>query len=564
MQPRRVDLVSGCHIMLLCTFLLVTLVRVETFSSEHVKRPSMTALLASTQTTSDASRLKRIAILSEWGKSVDIKCVIRRDLLHFLDKRYLMLVFLYRLGGVSVAQSESGAGLGLLATQEVPSNSVVVTVQSSVAISVESPGDGPDDGSWEKNLLNDRRALKEAPWFAQFAVYLFSLDKVSSIKKNTDMRSWLDSLPRSFDTPIHWTIASLNQLQYSHIPDAVARQEVEWKRFYDNLVAAGTPALRKMTYDDFVWGCECARSRAFSGGYTGSAFNPLTYAFTLLLVTAYVGLNLGTLEQAANGAALVVCASILKDFVLPKLFKKRKYVICPIIDMCNHKSRGNNGEVSFEFFGDAYSLAVSSGVTKGTELYISYGTRSNDQLLQFYGFVERDNPHDVYVMPPLREWDIGALEAACGRQFSPGRLQKLDRAGLLGSTVADDADGSDGAANPSGGVVITRAGGIDPAVMQALRALVSTDKEWEDAGEAIGNFAVELSGGVENERLARLAARTAIERELASKPTTLKEDESMLATTRASKSVNTSREEILTIEFRIEKKKLLVETLDKL
>ena len=441
-----------------------------------------------------------------------------------------------------MAQSESGAGLGLLAIQDVPSNSVVVTIPSSVALSVESPGDGPDDGSWEKTLLDDRRALREVPWFAQFAVYLFSLDKVSSIKRNKNMRSWLDSLPRSFDTPIHWTTASLNQLQYSHMPDAVARQEVEWKRLYDKLLAAGTPALKKMTYYDFAWGCECARSRAFSGGYSGSTFNPMTYVFTLLLVTVYVGLNLGTLEQAANGAALVVCASILNDFVLPKVFKKRKYVICPIIDMCNHKSVGYSGEVSFEFFGGAYSLAVSSGVTKGTELYISYGTRSNDQLLQFYGFVEQDNPHDVYIMPPLREWDISALEAACGRQFSPGRLEKLERAGLLGNTVAIDAEGSEGAANPSGGVVITRAGGIDPAVMQALRALVSTDKEWGDVGEAIGNFADELSGGAENERLARLAARTAIERELASKPTTLKEDELMLATMRASKSMDSSRE----------------------
>jgi hypothetical protein len=296
----------------------------------------------------------------------------------------------------------------------------------------------------------------------------------------------------------------------------------------------------------------------------------LTYVFTLLLVTAYVGLNLGTLEQAANGAALVVCASILKDFVLPKLFKKRRYVICPIIDMCNHKSSGQNGDVSFEFFGDAYTLAVSGQVSKGEEVHISYGTRSNDQLLQFYGFVERDNPHDVYVMPPLREWDIGALETACGRQFSPGRLQKLDRAGLLGSVVASSYTGggssssSDGAANPSGGVVITRAGGIDPAVMQALRALVSTDQEWQGAGEAIGNFSAEMSGGAENERLARLAARTAIERELAFKPTTLKEDESLLAKMRVSQGMDTSREETLAIEFRIEKKKLLAETLDTL
>jgi len=441
---------------------------------------------------------------------------------------------------------------------------VVVSVPSKVALSVESPGDGVDDANVVRDLVNDRKVFRESPWFAQFSVYLFALDKISSNKQGLDMRPWLNSLPRLFDTPIHWNKSERDELQYTYMSDAVARQELEWKQLYESLLAAGTAQLSKMTFDDFVWGCECARSRAFSGAYTGSAFNPLIYAFTLLLVTVYVGLNLGTLEQAANGAAVVLCASILKDFVVPKLFKKRRYVICPVIDMANHKSVGTTGEVSFEFFGDAYSLATCGSVSKGSEVYISYGTRSNDQLLQYYGFVEKDNPHDVYVMPPLREWDISALEAACGRQFAPGRLQKLDRAGLLGrsdsTSSSDDNDDTidGGVANPSGGVVITRAGGVDPAVLQALRALVSTEEEWNGAGEAIGNFAVEY--GPENERLARLAARTGIEKELESKPTTREEDEALLS--RASKGME--REEALAIEFRIEKKKLLEETLDNL
>jgi hypothetical protein len=218
------------------------------------------------------------------------------------------------------------------------------------------------------------------------------------------------------------------------------------------------------------------------------------------------------------------------DFVLPKLFKKKRFVICPLIDMANHKSTGTPGTVSFEFFGNAYSLSVSSDtfVSQGEQLFISYGERSNDQLLQYYGFVEVDNPHDVYVMPPLREWDIGALEKACGRMFAPGRLEKLDRAGLLGSKIEGDADADEDSANIGGGVALTRRGGIDPAVLQALRALVSNDQEWKAAGEAIGNFSEELSGGEENERCARLAARTAIEMELASKSTTVQEDREMI------------------------------------
>jgi len=227
---------------------------------------------------------------------------------------------------------------------------------------------------------------------------------------------------------------------------------------------------------------------------------------------------------------------------------------------------------SFEYFTNAYSLSTTSIVTSNTELFISYGSRSNDQLLQYYGFVEQDNPQDTYVMPPLRDWDIAALEEACGGiSFPPGRLQKLDRAGLLGTRESNDAiagsmvtgeeiaeEGVTSAGNPRGGVVLSRAVGLDPAVFQALRALVSNDGEWEQAGFSIGNFAAEMNP--ENERKARIAARTAIEMELASKPTTIEMDRVKLS----SKAESLEPEERMAIMFRIEKKKLLKETIEKL
>ena len=486
-----------------------------------------------------------------------------------------------RVGGVEITQSsDDGGGLGLVATQQVPGNSVITTVPSKVALSVETPSGGPDDAS-VSDLCSDRRAFRDLPWYAQFSLYLYKLDKVSSKKsQGINLQAWLDSLPRSFDTPIHWS--SKDNLQYQHIGDAIDRQETEWKQLYNKLQSSTTNAVDSMSFDDFVWGCECARSRAFSGAYTGTAFNPLVYAFTLLLVTAYVGLNLGTLEQAANGAALVVCASVLRDFVLPKLFKTKKYVICPVIDMCNHKSVGTTAQVAYEFFADGYSLATETSgpvVNQGDEVYISYGSRSNDQLLQYYGFVEQDNPHDVYVMPPLRDWDIAALEQACGGPFAPGRLGKLERAGLLGRSAeaaaaaaaaagsddektVDDGDLTSSAGNPRGGVVLTRAGGgLDPAVLQALRALVSTETEWEDAGEAVGNFAASVSP--ENERKARLAARTAMELEVAAKATTLDEDRELLKRMDSMGS-GVEPEEKLAVQFRIEKKKLLLECIDRL
>ena len=142
--------------------------------------------------------------------------------------------------------------------------------------------------------------------------------------------------------------------------------------------------------------------------------------------------------------------------------------------------------------------------------------------------------------------------------MGPGRLEKLDRAGLLGRATNLDSSQSTETANDIGGVVLTRATGIDPAVIQALRALVSSDQEWDDSGEAIGNFAVQVS--LENERAAMVAVRKAMEMELENKATTMEEDEKILQVLQA-KSGGVDVEEILAVNFRLEKKRLLKEAI---
>ena len=519
-------------------FLFFLAPRASAFQKMHhgsVKKTACTVMSA--KATAAPSRQKQVSTLSAWEEANGIKS-----------------------GGIAIEWMED-AGLGLVATQEVPSGTVVLNVPSSVTLSVETPSSGPDDFA-VMDMVSDRRAFRDLPWYAQFALYLYKLDKVDSIKSDINLQPWLNTLPRSFSTPIHWETKDLDMLQYQHLSESVHRQKESWTDFYNKLKAS---SIGSLTWEDFLWGCECARSRAFSGGYTGTPFNSLTYVFTLVLVTVYVGLNLGSLEQAANGAALVFCGSVLRDFVLPKLFRTKKYVICPIIDMCNHNGLGTSANVAYEFFSDSYSLVATTQIGKEKEVHINYGSRSNDQLLQFYGFVEADNPHDVYVMPPLGEWDIAALERACGRSFPAGRLGKLERAGLLGRSPGaptdDQADDSKGGGNPRGGVVLARASGIDLAVIQALRALVSTDEEWIAAGEAVGNFAAEVSP--ENETRARLAARTAVEMELYGKATTLEEDKELLKRATGSKA-GMETEERTAIQFRIEKKKILRDTIEKL
>jgi len=514
---------------------------------------SLTSLSAvktsSSSESSTSSRLKRTAAFTDWSKENDIK-----------------------YAGVQVSSGEQNSGLGLYASQSLASNDIVIQVPTKLTLSVESPNDY--NTVMERELFESNpKAYRNAPWWAALSIQLNYYDKINPINEaasagggdvnesGVTMKPWMDSLPRVYDTPIHWSESTLAELQYRPMMEAVALQTRLWKEQYDTLATASpTTFASKLSYDDFVWGCETARSRAFSGAYSGSAFNPIPYATVGICVAAYLGLGMGTVEQAANGAALVVCASILKDFVLPKLLKVQKYVICPLIDMANHVGVGATGNVAFEYFSDGFSLAaLEPGVTQGSEMFIQYGPRNNDQLLQYYGFVEGDNVHDVYILPPIREWDIAALEEACGRKVGPGRLEKLDRAGLLGRvTKLDPSPTETEAANDIGGVVLARATGIDPAVIQALRALMSSDAEWEESGEAIGNFAIEVS--MENERAARMAVRKAMEMELEGKATTMEEDENLIKVLRAMGGVDA--EDILPVVFRLEKKKLLREAIN--
>jgi hypothetical protein len=213
-----------------------------------------------------SSRQKRVSSLTEWGEENEVKT-----------------------GGVGI-QNIQDSGLGLSTKQEVPSGSLVVTVPAKVTLSVESGGlGGPDDLSVE-GMCSDRRAFRGMPWYAQFSLYLFKLNHISSTKDEINLQPWLESLPTDFDTPIRWSKQQIQELQYQHMVESVDRQQVgekvlcflkcyvsslsknicqftlAWKDMYNKLKAS-TEA--NISWDDFLLGCETARSRAFSGGYTG-------------------------------------------------------------------------------------------------------------------------------------------------------------------------------------------------------------------------------------------------------------------------------------------------------
>jgi hypothetical protein len=133
--------------------------------------------------------------------------------------------------------------------------------------------------------------------------------------------------------------------------------------------------------------------------------------------------------------------------------------------MLNHDSSAGGSRLSYEYFADAFSASLDPSAPpphKGEQVLISYGERSNDQLLQYYGFVERGNPHDVFSL----QQGAFLLALAEGTPFPAKRLQRLKDEGM---------------ADPTADVTLGRSGGGERALRLA-RLLCLGDDEIVEGG----------------------------------------------------------------------------------
>jgi hypothetical protein len=113
------------------------------------------------------------------------------------------------------------------------------------------------------------------------------------------------------------------------------------------------------------------------------------------LIAFSIQLGLVPETTAFGGGALVVGGLFFQSLVLPRILSLKHYVISPVIDMINHDT-SEASEVTYAPFQKSFLVVSSRSYSRDKQVFISYGKRSNDQLLQYYGFVERNNPHDVF------------------------------------------------------------------------------------------------------------------------------------------------------------------------
>mmetsp|Transcript_48704 Transcript_48704/g.123010 ORF Transcript_48704/g.123010 Transcript_48704/m.123010 type:complete len:524 (-) Transcript_48704:420-1991(-) len=371
--------------------------------------------------------------------------------------------------------------------------------------------------------LVDPSFWSSAPWFLKMSLLLLAETRKGAQSR---LAGYVQSLPEGFDTPFHWEPADLAQLQYQPLVRLVEQQQQEWADAYQRLKEA-TPSS-PLSYTELVWGMECVRSRCFSGPYTGGSIRQrIVLGATIIGLAAFAVASQHVLiEDALNGLIAAFGFNILYDFFLSQ--KLKWYAVCPVIDHMNHKSTVES-DVSWEYFSDRFVVTATQGWKAGEQVYINYGKQSNDSLLQYYGFVEEENPNDTFVVDDMGRF---LLEAAGGEVQARGRRWQ-------------DANLSEQLAQ----VTLSRKG-VPAAALVAARLLVMTDA---DAQRGLESANAELEAAKEAQALGLVAgALKAVE---ASMGSSLAQDQKALKGELSALKMDERLR--LALQFRVEKKQLL-------
>lgn len=195
-------------------------------------------------------------------------------------------------------------------------------------------------------------------------------------------------------TPIHWPNDLLYSVPYKPLISRVILQKEQWGQFYNRL---SSEYRSKYDYDRYMWAMEMVRSRSFQGlgSGAGSVLIPGSIAGALLGAAAFASQqpNLGEVPP-------IILATLAAFTLVPTLLKsqEKSTVLLPVIDSSNHCSNNPSCTIDFEPSSSSFVMTALRDTEKDCEVTISYGDKSNDDLLQYFGFVEKNNENDEYIV----------------------------------------------------------------------------------------------------------------------------------------------------------------------
>jgi hypothetical protein len=195
----------------------------------------------------------------------------------------------------------------------------------------------------------------------------------------------------------HWTVEERNLLDKS----MAGRQLLEMQRAQEEQWRSRFRKTRNMSWEQFEWAMEAVHSRAFRGDFgTG---NGLINVASVVAPSAAAIAGWTYLQDKADPNDFVLLGLALTAAV-PALLntlgdnKGGDAVLLPLIDSANHRESADSS-IEYDPLKGTMSLSIGPKCLvkeEGgeTQLYVSYGPKTDAELLLNYGFLP-DSRHDA-------------------------------------------------------------------------------------------------------------------------------------------------------------------------
>lgn len=407
---------------------------------------------------------------------------------------------------IKIAQGDS-FGLGLVASEEIPKGSDLIALPQHIPLKFSGSSSEPENS--HSALVKLAQHVPEELWAMKLGLKLLQ----ERARKGSFWWPYISNLPETYTVPIFFPGEDIKNLQYAPLLYQVNKR----CRFLLEFEKILKHELENLEPDDHPFGGQDVDSSAL--GWAMSAVS--SRAFRL------------------HGGKR------------PDGTRSNVPMMLPLIDMCNHSFDPNAEIVQDEEKSDRSMLVkVVAGrqIKQNDPLLLNYGCLSSDLFLLDYGFVIPSNPYNCIEL----KYDAALLDAASmaagvsSPNFSspsPWQRQILSHLNLQ---------------VPNSDLKVTLGGGelVEGRLLAALRVVLSNDEEAvkQHDLETLKSLTVEAPLGILTEVSALRTVVALCVIALGHFPTKIMEDESLL-------KQNVSHTTELAIQFRIQKKSLIVDVM---
>lgn len=327
-------------------------------------------------------------------------------------------------------QSMRGLGAASPSATTLPTSTPLVTLprRATLAASASQPLPaelrewGLAESAWDMGNSGEKLALK-----LLHAMALLRRGRRLDAGPAGALDGYIAQLPESVETPLFWSEAEVALLADPRLAARVDKQRERWGALWRALESSSPAAASTTSREELERALACVFSRAFGGKFGGSGLSrALLAAQGALAALAGAWLVADPLQHGASSAAVLVAglgaAAALEATAAAEL------VLLPVIDTANHRSNARS-TIAYNALSDALELSFEEGEegsgkggivdSASGQVFISYGERSNEELLLYFGFVERDNPHDVVTLAVGGGGRSGEVQVRRGGRVDP-------------------------------------------------------------------------------------------------------------------------------------------------